>query len=70
MQVTKDVKKQLSLLIDVFGEDNAKYQEKEIEVEQRKLRRIVPNIAQIIPCNCDMYAVFNDDDGESINARY
>lgn len=55
--------KQLSLLIDVFGEDNAKYQEKEIEVEQRKLRRVVPNIVQIIPCNCDMYAVFNDDDG-------
>ena len=51
--------KQLSLLTDLLGEDNARYQEREIEVRQQAKVK-TPNIVQIIPCTHDMYAVFND----------
>lgn len=54
--------KQLSLLTDFVGENNAKYQEREIEVRQPKPLKI-PKILQIIPCNHDMYAVAKDPDG-------
>ncbi len=52
--------KQLSLLTDFMGEENVKYQERQIEVQQRKERK-VPDIVQLIPCNHDLYAVFNDE---------
>lgn len=39
------------------------YQEREIEVQQRKERK-VPDVVQLIPCNHDMYAVFNDEGGK------
>lgn len=54
--------KQLSLLTDLLGKDNARYQEREIEVRQQAQMK-TPNIVQIIPCTHDMYAVFNDDAG-------
>lgn len=60
--------KQLSLLTDFLGEDNAKYQEREIEVQQPKPLK-VPKILQIIPCNHDMYAVYNCDNGEKYKSK-
>lgn len=53
---------QVALLENAFGKENVKYQEKEFEAMEP--RRIVPDIVQIIPCNHDMYAVFEDDEGE------
>lgn len=52
--------KQISLLADTFGEENVKYQEKELK---RSKPRTVPKIKQILPCNHDMYAVVTDSDG-------
>lgn len=60
--------KQLSLLTDFLGKDNAEYQEREIET-QKKPERKIPNILQIIPCNHDMYAVFGDVDGEKYKSK-
>ena len=60
--------KQLSLLTDFLGKDNAKYQEREIETQKNPERKM-PNIVQIIPCNHDMYAVFGDVDGEKYKSK-
>lgn len=54
--------KQLSLLVDVFGDANVRYQEKEIEQhEPEKVK--TPKIRQIIPCNDTLYAVMTGTDG-------
>ena len=53
---------QISMLADFLGENNVKYLEKEMEVQQRAQRQ-VPDIVQIIPCNWNMYAVVRGDDG-------
>ena len=60
--------KQISLLTDFLGEDNAKYLEKEIEVQQRAQRQ-VPEIVQIVPCSQSMYAVVRGDDGTESKYR-
>ncbi|MCH5343361.1 MAG: hypothetical protein J1E64_04915 [Acetatifactor sp.] len=60
--------KQLSLLTDLLGEGNAKYQERDIEIPKKRERK-VPNIVQIIPCTHDMYAVFGNEDGEKYKSR-
>lgn len=52
--------KQIELLKDTFGEENVRYQEKEIK---RSKPTKMPEIRQIIPCNHDMYAVVRDSDG-------
>ncbi len=52
---------QISILENVFGQENVRIEETE---EGKLVRHIVPDIVQIIPCNHDMYAVF-DEDGES-----
>lgn len=66
---TKDVRElntcsfdetQINLLKDAFGDENVKYQEKEIQMKQQIHRREAPKIVQIIPCNHDMYAVVKD----------
>lgn len=53
-------KERLSLLTDVFGEENVGYQEKEVKWHKPKE---VPKIRQLLPCNHDMYAVMTDSDG-------
>ena len=60
--------KQFSLLVDFLGEDNAKYQEREIEVQQPKPMK-VPKVLQIIPCNDAMYAVYNCDGGKKYKSK-
>lgn len=57
--------KQIELLNDTFGEENVRYQEREIKTEIKWSRPTeVPKIKQLLPCMHDMYAVMRDDDGE------
>ena len=54
-------KEQLSLLTDAFGEENVRYQEREIKTEIKWSRPTeVPKIKQLLPCMHDMYAVMRD----------
>lgn len=63
-------KEQLFLLTDVFGEENVRYQEKEIKKEiQWSKPKKVPNIRQVLPCNDTMYAVMTDGDGEQYKCK-
>lgn len=59
-------KERLSLLTDVFGEENVRYQEKEIKWHRPKE---VPKIKQILPCNDTMYALLTDGDGEQYKCK-
>ena len=52
----------ISILVDAFGEDNVKFQERKVKAERNK-PHARPIIRQIIPCNHDMYAVVKDSDG-------
>ena len=58
--------RQVSLLSDVFGEENVKYQEKKMG---RCRIEDVPKINQILPCNHDMYAMITDSDGEKYKRK-
>lgn len=55
----------ISILENEFGQENVKVEEvEEEEGPEVRVRRIIPDIVQIVPCNHDMYAVFKEDDGE------
>ena len=63
-------REQLSLLTDAFGEENVRYQEREIKKEIKWNRPTeVPKIKQLLPCMHDMYAVMRDDDGYSYKCK-
>lgn len=53
-------KERLSLLMDVFGRENVRYQEKGVKWHKPKE---VPKIKQILPCYDTMYALLTDGDG-------
>lgn len=54
--------KQIELLSDAFGEENVRYQEREIKKEIKWNRPTeVSKIKQLLPCMHDMYAVMRDD---------
>lgn len=55
--------KRLSLLTDFLGEENARYQERDIEIPKKRERK-VPKIVQLIPCTHDLYAIYGEDGGE------
>ena len=62
--------KQIELLNDTFGEENVRYQEREIKKEIKWNRPTeVPKIKQLLPCMHDMYAVMRDDDGYSYKCK-
>lgn len=58
--------KRISLLSDVFGEENVKYQEKKMD---RCRIEDVSKIKQILPCNHDMYAIMTDSDGKKYRRK-
>lgn len=63
-------KEQLSLLTDAFGEENVRYQEREIKKEIKWSRPTkATKIKQILPCMHDMYAVMRDDEGYSYKCK-
>jgi len=59
--------KQISLLANVFGDENVRYQESE-QCEPKKIFR-TPEIKQVIPCNHDMYAVVTDSAGKEYKRK-
>lgn len=59
--------KQVSLLADVFGDENVKCQE--IKLHELKKTFRTPEIKQVIPCNHDMYAVMTDSDGAEFKRK-
>ena len=62
--------KQIELLNDTFGEENVRYQEREIKKEIKWNRPTeVPKIKQLLPCMHDMYAVMRDDEGYSYKCK-
>lgn len=62
--------KQIELLNDAFGEENVRYQEREIKKEIKWSRPTkAPKIKQILPCMHDMYAVMRDDEGYSYKCK-
>ena len=51
-------KEQLPLLTDVFGEENVRYQEREIKTEIKWSRPTeVPKIKQLLPCRHDILGI-------------
>lgn len=51
-------KEQLSLLTDAFGEENVRYQEREIKTEIKWSRPTeVPKIKQLLPCRHDILGI-------------
>lgn len=63
-------KEQFTLLTDAFGEENVRYQEKEIKKEiQWNRPKKVAKIKQILPCNDTMYALLTDGDGEQYKCK-